>query len=117
MGRDAGRVPIAPLPDPDADGAPPRPLADGLDRLLKGLGAPPVPVLTVVAERWDDVVGPAAAPHCRAGGVRDGCLRIDVSEPAWASQIRWQEADIVRRAAELTSPGAITRVDVRVARP
>ena len=110
------QVPITPLPDPDADGAPPRPLADGIDRLLKGLGAPPVPVFTVLAEQWDQVVGPAAAPHCRPAGVTEGCLHIDVAEPAWASQIRWQEADIVRRVAELTSPGAVTRVDVRVGR-
>ena len=107
-------MPISPLPDPSADGAPPRPLADGIDRVLKGLGAPPVPVLTVLAERWDDVVGPAAATHCSAGGVRDGCLRIDVAESAWASQLKWQEADVLRRIAELAPGNGIDRVDVRV---
>jgi predicted nucleic acid-binding Zn ribbon protein len=109
-------VPITPLPDPDADGAPPRPLADGIERLLQGLGAPPVPVLTLLAERWEEVVGPAAAAHCRPGAVTDGCLHVEVTEPAWASQIRWQQAEIVRRVADLAGPGAVGRVDVRVGR-
>lgn len=85
-----------------------------MDRLLAGLGAPPAPVLTVVADRWGEVVGPAAVAHCHLAGLTDGCLRIETGEPAWASQLRWQEAEILRRVEALAPGCGINRVDVRV---
>lgn len=107
-------MPLAPLPDPDDYGHPPAPLTSSLDRVLAGLGAPPAPVLTVLAERWSDVVGPAAADHCRPRSVVDGCLNLEVDSSAWASQLRWQQSDLLARVEALVGARSITSVAVRV---
>jgi len=105
----------SPLPTPDADGPAPRALRDSLDVVLRGLGSPPVDVLTALHERWDDIVGPAAAEHCRPRGLEEGRLVVETVQPAWASQLRWQAADLVRRAGEILGEGVVERVEIRVA--
>lgn len=98
----------------DADHRPPATISGDVDRLLANLGAPPAPVLGTVAERWAEIVGPAAAEHSRPGGLVAGRLRIDVDSSAWASQLKWSESDIVGRAAELLGAGRLTAVEIRV---
>ena len=107
-------MPVSRLPDPDEDGRPPAQLGSVLDRVLAGLGAPPAPVLTTLAERWEDLVGPLMAANSRPGAVQDGCLRVEVGGPAWASQMRWLQADVLTRIAALVGPEVVTSMDVRV---
>ncbi len=98
----------------DIDWRPPRPLADEVDRVLAGLGAPPAPVLTVLAEQWATIVGPVAAEHCTPNSLVDGRLRVDVDEPAWASQMTWQESDLLDRIQELVPGAHVRKLQVRV---
>ncbi len=110
---------IEPMPSrrDDADPRPPRTISDDVDRLLANFGAPPAPVLNVLSERWSDIVGPAAVDHAQPGALVDGRLRIDVESSAWASQLRWSQADLVRRCAEVLGRDTVSGVDIRVARP
>lgn len=103
-----------PLHRDDTDRRPPGAVARDIDRVLAGLGAPPAPVLTRIAQRWSDVVGPAAAPHCHPGRLVGGVLHIDVDEPAWASQMRWQQQGVLARLADLVPEAGITAVTTRV---
>jgi hypothetical protein len=103
-------------PDDVPQGPPPRRLDADLDRVLAGLGAPPAEVLTTIAKRWPELIGPDAAAICEPLSVSDGCLVIVVGEPAWVSQLRWMEADVVRRAAEVLGEGIVVRTEVRTAR-
>lgn len=105
---------ISPLPAPDSSGPPPAPLADALDRVLAGLGAPPAPVLTTLRDRWEELVGPAAAANSRPGAVHEGCLRVEVTSSSWASQLRWVQTDVLRRADALVGEGVISRLELRV---
>ena len=98
----------------DVDGRPPRPVSGDLDRLLSNFGAPPASILTVLQERWLEIVGPVAFEHCRPGALVDGRLRVEVQNSTWASQLRWQEADMVQRAAALVGADSIRTMDVRV---
>lgn len=105
------------IPDPEApQGPPPKRLGDDLDRVLAGLGSPPVAVLDTISRRWAELIGPDAATVTRPVSVERGCLVIAVDEPAWVSQLRWMEADIVRRAADLLGAGVIERTEVRTGR-
>lgn len=91
-------------------------LRDSLDTVLKGLGSPPAEVRLRLYERWDELVGPEAAVHCRPRTLEEGCLVVEVAEPAWASQLRWQSAEVLRRATELLGEGVIQHVEIRVAK-
>lgn len=103
-----------PLHRDDIDPRPPGAVARDIDRVLAGLGAPPAPVLTRIAERWPDLVGPAAAPHCHPGRLVDGTLHIDVDAPAWASQMRWQQQAVLTRLTDLVPDADVTALVTHV---
>jgi len=93
----------------------PRPLRQGLERLLDGLGTPEIDAVTTLVERWPEVVGPELASLVRAVAVRGSELVVRVEDPAWASQIAWLESQLLERIADLVGPGRITAVKARVA--
>ena len=103
-------------PPTPPEGPPPRQLVDGLDRVLAGLGAPTGQVLRTVVECWPELVGPEVAAVTEPVSIEHGRLLLGITEPAWASQVRWMEADVVRRAAELLGPGVITSLETTVRR-
>jgi hypothetical protein len=67
-----------------------------------------------LVDSWSEVVGDAVAQHSRARGVRNGVLEIVVDAPAWATQLRYLEADLVERASRLVGPGVVSAVRVSV---
>ena len=67
-----------------------------------------------LVDSWNDVVGDAVAQHSRARGVRNGVLEIVVDAPAWATPLRYLEADLVDRASRLVGPGVVSAVRVSV---
>jgi predicted nucleic acid-binding Zn ribbon protein len=98
-----------------SDGRPPRRVADGLDRVLNGLGQgrrsgpqsgrPSAATGSAgLFSRWEQLVGPEIAAHARPLGVRDGELVVVVDDPAWASQIRWLSHDLLVRIASTGGP-------------
>ena len=93
----------------------PRPLRQGLERLLDGLGTPDIDAVATLVERWPEVVGPELASRVRAVAVRGSELVVRVEDPAWASQIAWLESRLLERIADLVGPGRITVVKARVA--
>jgi len=89
-------------------------LTEGLDRVLAGLGAPSVDDLTTIQDRWADLVGPEAAIALVPVSVEAGRIIATTASPAWASQARWLEADLVERARGLIGEGVVTGLHVRV---
>lgn len=98
----------------DRPGDEPRRLADGLERVLRGLGAPPPDALTAIFGDWVGLVGERLAAHARPVSIERGCLVLAVDEPGWAVQVRYLEADLLARLAERLGPGIVTRVQARV---
>lgn len=105
-----------PLRRDDVDPRPPGTVGREIDRILGGLGAPPAPVITRIAESWPDLVGPVAAEHTRPGRLVEGRLHVDVDGSAWASQLRWQQRGVLARIDELV-PGAVVESLVVRVRP
>jgi predicted nucleic acid-binding Zn ribbon protein len=95
-----------PLPGEPPD---PRKVGESLDRVAASLGLDPG-LLT----RWPELVGEGVAEHTRPRGLRDGTLVVLVDDPAWATQLRWLEADLVTRLGELLGPDRVRRIEVRV---
>jgi hypothetical protein len=104
-----------PLPEPPV----PRPIGDSLDRLASALGGGGARASTLasVFAAWPDLVGESVAGHCRPRALRAGRLVVVVDEPAWATQLRWLEADLLGRLAEVLGEGQVTAVEVVVGRP
>ncbi len=103
-----------PLHRDDADPRPPGLVAHDIDRVLAGFGSPPAPVVTRIGEVWAELVGPAAAEHCRPGRLSDGRLHVEVDDPAWASQMRWQTGSMLSRIADLVPGAAVSELVIRV---
>jgi hypothetical protein len=72
--------------------------------------------VAALADRWAEVVGADAADALTLIGVEDGALVTTTTQPAWASQARWLEAEVCRRAATVAGPGVVTSLEVRVRR-
>lgn len=109
---DTGVVPWEPLPTgPDDE---PAPMAPTLDRLVRHLGASSTGTLQQVFGRWPELVGAQVADHSRPVRLREGVLSLVVDEPAWATQLRLLEAELLTRLAAVLGPGVVTGLRVRV---
>ncbi len=107
-------TPIAPLPGQPGPG--PRRVADSLDQLATSLGVPSAGVLATLFSAWPELVGDGVAAHSRPRSLRDGVLVVTVDEPAWATQLRWLESDLLLRLGQVLGHGVVRSIDVRVRR-
>jgi len=104
-------------PLPNSTGGEPRPVADGLERVVRHLGAPSVQAVTDVFTVWEEAVGPQVAAHAAPKSLRDGVLKVTVDDPAWTTQLRFMESDILGRLRERLGADAPERIDLGVERP
>jgi predicted nucleic acid-binding Zn ribbon protein len=62
--------------------------------------------------RWDHIVGPDIAAHCRAERYVDAELTVRADSTAWATQVRLLAPSLVRRLNEELGDGTVRRVIV-----
>ncbi|MEJ7764226.1 MAG: hypothetical protein WKF86_01905 [Acidimicrobiales bacterium] len=74
----------------------PQPIGAALDAVAARLGAGSAKGLGSLYDRWEDIVGAAAADHARA------------------TSIAHLEATLLRRAGEVVGPGVVRAIEVRV---
>ena len=89
-------------------------LADGLERYVRNLGAPPISILTQLEDRWPEIVGPGLSTSTRPVELLNGVLTIACADSAGASQIGWMESQIVRRFGSTFNTNIVERVIGRV---
>jgi predicted nucleic acid-binding Zn ribbon protein len=97
------------------DGSGPRRVGESLDRVTGSLGVPSSSALETVFARWEEVVGASVAAHARPRSMRDSVLVVAVDDPAWATQLRFLESDLLARLADAVGEGRLTAIEVRVA--
>jgi predicted nucleic acid-binding Zn ribbon protein len=102
-------------------------ISDSLTSLVRGLKDDPslqrkataaptsAAALGGVFGRWEEAVGPAVASNVRPVRVDGDVLTVEVSDPAWATQLTFLEDSMRARLAEVVGFVA-SRIDVRVAR-
>jgi predicted nucleic acid-binding Zn ribbon protein len=88
------------------------PLQDALRAVGRDLGVPEPDVLARVVALWDELVGPAIVQHARVRSVRGGVCTVAVAAPAWATQLRYLERELVARVERCLGPGIVTSVKV-----
>src|SRR5687767_10493668 len=101
-------------PLPGDDHRPPVHVGMSVERVLRHLGAPTVDALETVFGQWATLVGARVAEHAEPVAVANGRLTVRAEDPAWASQLKWLERDLVDRLALALGPGVVTSIEVRV---
>jgi predicted nucleic acid-binding Zn ribbon protein len=105
-------MPWEPLPQSrDKD---PAPMVASLDRLVRRLGGPSADVTTGVFGRWPELVGENVAANSRPVAMRGSTLVVAVADPAWATQLRFLEGNLVERLQAELGPDTIDSIEVRV---
>jgi predicted nucleic acid-binding Zn ribbon protein len=94
----------------------PVPLREGLERVFRHLGAPPVSVVTQLGDRWSEVVGPVMARSTKPIELLNGILVVGCDDPAWVSQVTWMEAQIIERLTVVFPRIELRKVSARSAR-
>jgi len=85
-----------------------------LDRVVRRLGGPSAEVTTGIFSRWKELVGEAVAANSRPVAMRETTLVVAVSDPAWATQLRFLESDLVARLQAELGVDAIESIEVKV---
>jgi predicted nucleic acid-binding Zn ribbon protein len=65
-----------------------------------------------VEGRWDEIVGPEVAAHCRPEGCQEGILTVRAESTAWATQVRLLAPTLVARLNADLGDGTVLRVAV-----
>jgi len=78
-----------------------RPVSDALGVIGRDLGLANPSILARLHAAWPDLVGPALAVHAEPRTLRDGVLTVAVDAAGWATQLRYLEAELLRRAEEV----------------
>ena len=81
------------------------------------LGLPQPLVFSRLVEPWPELLRPAIAAHSRVRSVRNGTIEVLVDSPAWASEFRYLESDLVAGASRLVGEGVVARVRATVEGP
>ena len=97
----------------------PLPLGESLDGLVRSLqGGPPeagaAQAMGGVFGRWTEIVGDAVAAHVQPVRLDGRRLVVEVSDPAWATQMRLLTERVRQRMHEVTGI-SVDNVEIRVA--
>jgi predicted nucleic acid-binding Zn ribbon protein len=105
------------------EGDEPVALSESLSAVVRGLRHDPArdaPAFTASAlggvfGRWEEAVGAAVAAHVQPVKLDGRTLVVEVDDPAWATQLRFLEATVRRRLAEVAG-AEVDTVEIRVRR-
>jgi predicted nucleic acid-binding Zn ribbon protein len=89
------------------------PFGQAIRRLVEERGWQDTTAAASVLARWDELVGPEIADHCRPASLLDGELLLVAESSAWATQLRLLTRTLQARLAEQVGPGVVTSVVVR----
>lgn len=90
----------------------PQLLEDTIDRLVAERGWVREVTVAGALARWDQIVGPEIAAHCRAERYADAELTVRADSTAWATQVRLLAPTLVKRLNEELGDGTVRRVTV-----
>ena len=92
----------------------PVPITTSIDSIMSSLRGTDRVQIGGVFGRWADAVGDNVADHVRPVRLDQRVLTVEVDEAAWATQVKFLSATIIRRLHEVARVD-IERVEVRVA--
>ena len=62
---------------------------------------------------WEDVVGPGISRHAQPLWIKEGRLRIEVSDPIWLQELSFLKEDIRKKLNKRLSREVVTKMEFR----
>ena len=90
------------------------PLGEIITSLLKDARLPFNPDDARIWKVWNDVVGPAIARHAQPHWIKDGRLRVQVSDPIWLQELGFAADDIKQRLNRKLGRTSVERLEFRL---
>lgn len=106
-------MPWEPLPGTGAD---PQPINGALDRVVRAMGGVGAETLQKVLAAWSEVAGDDVASRTRPVVLQHGRLVVEVDDPAWVTELRYREAEILAQFGAVVGTGQVTALELRVVR-
>jgi predicted nucleic acid-binding Zn ribbon protein len=95
------------------DGRDPSPLGDAVHELVEDRGWTRTLIAAGLLPRWEQIVGPDIAAHCRPERLEAGELTCVAESTAWATQLRLMSTQLLARIAADVGPDIVSRLRVR----
>jgi len=92
------------------------PIGDIIANLLTDGTLPFNPDDVEIWKVWDEVVGQTISESARPSRIREGRLRVTVSDPIWLQELNFLESTIREKLNERLGRMAVDRIDFRVGR-
>ncbi len=73
----------------------PTAVGDLIGRVLGDLGLDGVAKAHQIGARWEEIVGPQVAAHCRPLGLRGEVLELEVDSPVWSQQLQLRKPELL----------------------
>ncbi|NQU15247.1 MAG: DUF721 domain-containing protein [Desulfobacteraceae bacterium] len=90
------------------------PLKNIIASLLQDGTLPFKPEDANIWEEWDGVVGPSISDNARPSWIRNGVLRVRVSNAVWLQELKFLEEDIRRDLNKTLGREAVKKIEFRV---
>ena len=90
------------------------PLKDIIAALFKSQDLPFNPEDAKIWEAWDEAVGPMIAEHAHPSWIRNGRLRVDVSDPIWMQELEFAGNSIMEKLNRRLGRDAVQRIEFRL---
>jgi predicted nucleic acid-binding Zn ribbon protein len=95
------------------DSRDPARLGDAVEELVRAQDWTRTLIAAGLLPRWEQIVGPHIAAHCRPERLEAGELTCVAESTAWATQLRLMSAQVLVRIATEVGPGVVARLRVR----
>jgi len=89
------------------------PLKDIISSLLKDTDLPFNPADAKIWSVWEEAVGKGIACHARPVWIRNGCLRVNVSDSVWLQELEYVKETIMEKLNGKVGRSAVKKIDLR----
>jgi predicted nucleic acid-binding Zn ribbon protein len=90
------------------------PLKDVISNILSDPTLPFNPDDANIWRIWDEVVGPAISKNARPLWIKNGKLKVTVSDPIWLQELQFVEKDIREKLNGKLGRKAVDKIEFRV---
>jgi len=89
------------------------PLKDIIAGLLKDTDLPFNPADAEIWTVWEDAVGKGIAEHAHPVWIKNGCLRVNVSDSIWLQELEYVKETVIEKLNGKLGRIAVQRIDFR----
>ncbi len=90
------------------------PLKDIISNLLSNTDLPFNPDDSRIWEVWEEVVGPAVAKNAQPSWIKNGRLRVSVSNSVWLQELEFSGENIKERLNRMLEREAVRKITFRI---